>query len=199
MILEALAMCAGFGAMAFLTVENLTRARWAGRSLEATWESSPYRSVALLRLVPDRAPALVRVAALSGVVLGSVAVPGAVCAMATLASDGIAISLLPSIASAAAAWCTGWLLILRARLAVEAANEAALLSTMAHVTLLVVAFLHVVAARAGYTDRASLGYVAVASVLAVAALPQAALLRLAVSRHASAFERVRETVRVVAK
>jgi hypothetical protein len=188
MILSALAVCAGLGTIAFLVVERRTRACWSVRSVDTTMAGSPYRTVAVVRPVLDHAPPLVRVAALSGVVFGSVAVPGAVYAMATLASDGIALSLLPSIASAAAAWCTGWLLIARARVAVDAAKQSALLSTMAHVLLLLLTFLHVVAARTGCTDRASLGYIVVACVLAVAALPQAAVFRLAIARHSRAFE-----------
>jgi hypothetical protein len=187
MISEALVVSGGLGSAVFFTVELRMRARWSGQSIDTMLVGSPYRAFTVPTRVSDRAPALVRAAALSGILLGCVAVPGAAYAMATLSFDGIALSLLPSIASAAAAWLAGWLLLSRAPVAVEAANHAAGLSTMAHVVLLVIALLHVVAARVGYTDRDSLGYVVVSGALALAALPQAALLKVAARRHASAF------------
>jgi hypothetical protein len=186
MISGALAMCASLGGLTFFAVERRMRARWSGQLFETTG-ASPYRAFTRLRQVTRRAPPLVRAAALSGIVLGSVAVPGAAYAMATLAFDGIALSLLPSIASAAAAWSVGWLLLSRAPIAVDAAKQAARLSTMAHIVLLGIALLHVLAARTGYTDRESFGYVVICGALSLAALAQAALLKVAATRHAPAF------------
>jgi hypothetical protein len=191
MICEALTMSAAFGCAAFFAVELRMRGRWAGQKVEPVIHGSPYRAFTVRRRAANRVPALVRAAALTGIVLGCVAVPGAAYAMATLSFDGIALSLLPSMASGAAVWLAGWLLVSRARVAAEAATHAARLSTMAHVVLLVIAFLHVVAARTGYTDRDALGYVMVSGALALAALPQAALLRAAAARHASAFHGAR--------
>jgi hypothetical protein len=186
-IWEALATSAAVSFLAFIAVERRTRGRWSGSSLETVIAGSPYRATAVVARVSDRAPGLVLAAALGGVVLGSVAVPGVSYSMFTLHFDGIALSLLPGIASAAASWWTGWLLVARAPVAVGAAKLTALVSRTTHIALVALAILHVVAARAGWTDRESLGYVVVTGVLALAALPHAMFLEAAVARHAPAF------------
>jgi hypothetical protein len=186
-ILEALATSAALSCLAFFAIEHRTRVRWSGRPVETVLPASPYRATAVVTRVSDRAPKLVLGAALTGVVLGSVAVPGVSYAMFTLHFDGIALSLLPGIGTAAAAWSTGWLFLARAPVAVDAARLTARVSTLTHVALVALALLHVVAARMGWTERESLGYVVVTAVLALAALSQAALLKAAVARHAPAF------------
>jgi len=168
-------------------VERRKRTYWAGRVLETTASRSPYRAHVVATRVTGQAPRLVHLAALTGVVLGCAVVPGVTYAMATIHFDGIALSLLPSMASAAAVWYAGLLLIGRAPLALEMAKLATVVSTATHVALPLLAFLHVAAARAGWSDRESLGYVALANALALVALPQSALLKAAVKKHADKF------------
>ncbi|HEV3190263.1 MAG TPA: hypothetical protein VGY54_07180, partial [Polyangiaceae bacterium] len=158
-----------------------------GRVLETTASGSPYRADVVATRVAEQAPRLVHLAALTGVVLGSAIVPGVSYAMATMHFDGIALSLLPSMGSAAAVWYAGLLLIGRAPLAVEMAKLATVVSTVTHIALPLLAFLHVAAARAGWSDRESLGYVDLAIALALVALPQSALLKAAVKKHADKF------------
>ncbi len=168
-------------------VERQKRTRWGGRVLETTALGFPYRADVVATRVALEVPRLVHLAALSGVVLGSAVVPGVSYAMATMHFDGIALSLLPSMASASAAWYAGLLLIGRAPLALEMAKLATVVSTATHTALPFLAFLHVAAARAGWSDRESLGYVALANALALVALPQCALLKAAAKKHADKF------------
>jgi hypothetical protein len=168
-------------------VERQRRTHWGDRVLETSASGSPYRADVVATRVAERAPPLVHLAALTGVVLGSVVVPGVSYAMATMHFDGIALSLLPSMASASAVWYAGLLLIGRAPLALEMAKLATVVSTVTHIALPLLAFLHVAAARAGWSDRESLGYVALANALALVALPQSALLDATAKKHADKF------------
>jgi hypothetical protein len=168
-------------------VEHQKRTQWSGRVLESTAMGLPYRADVVATRVAVEVPRLVHLAALSGVVLGSAVVPGVSYAMATMHFDGIALSLLPSMVSASAVWYAGLLLIGRAPLALEMAKLATVVSTVTHIALPFLAFLHVAAARAGWSDRESLGYVALANALALVALPQCALLKAAAKKHADKF------------
>jgi hypothetical protein len=96
---------------------------------------------------------------------------------------------VPGVVSAAAVWCTGWLLLARSCIALDMARLTSRGSTMTHVALLLLSGLHVFAARMGWSDRVSIAHVLVATTLSLVALPQAALLRAMVTRCASAFER----------
>src|SRR5260370_14779525 len=165
----ALSISAALGLPAFFSVERRLRARWRGRPLEAeaVSVSLPYRATSGVTRSADRAPGLVRAAALSGVLLGNVAVPGVTYAMVTLRFDGIALALLAGMVSAAAAWWTGWLLVARAPIAVEAAEHTATLAMMTDFVLAMLALAHIIAARTGWMDRESLGYAVVAGALAM--------------------------------
>ena len=192
----AVSAAAGLSSIAYLLAERCLRVRWRESVLVMQAEASPYRATRWVREVGGRAPPVVRCAAWSGILLGSVAVPGVVYAMAPLHFDGIALSLLPGVASAAAVWCAGWLLLARAPAAVDVSKLAARISTTANALGLALALLHIVAARVGWSDRESLAYVVVACGLSVAALPQAILLRAAAGRHANTFGAlVRDEVR----
>lgn len=172
---------------AFCGRERRTRHLWRGEPV-VTWPAgSPYRAVPSSRVIGARAPLLVRVAALTAIVHGSVVVPGVAYAMATLNFDGIALSLLPAVASAVASWCAGWLLLARARVAMDLCRLTIQASTASGTMLLLLAFVHVVAARAGWTDREATAYVHLAVAVAPAALLQAALLRATVRRHHRTF------------
>jgi hypothetical protein len=147
----------------------------------------PYRAAAVVTRVSNRAPPTVRAAALSGVLLGSIAVPGVIYAMATLQFDGIAVSLVPSLACAVAVWVSGWLLVARAGVAIDVARTTALATLASHLALLVLASLHMAAAQFGWSERTSLAYVVLACSFSCVAVPQALLLRSAVRRHERAF------------
>ena len=166
---------------AFFVGERWLRPRWGGLSHRTMAGQSPYRASTITLSAPGRAPLLVRAAALTGILLGSVAVPAVAFAVESLESDGIAVSLLPPVACAVAVWVGSWLLLARAAIAVDVARTAALATIASHVALLGLATLHVVAARLGWSDRPSMAYVLVAFSFAVVALPQAALLRAAVA------------------
>ncbi len=173
---------------AFVLVERRTRMRWRTSAVVTVGPESPYRAATQSVVSVGRAPTMVRAAALVSILLGSTLVPGVLFAMATLRFDGIALSLLPEIASAAVAWCAGWLLLGRARVAVELSRLSALASTTNGVMLLVLALLHTLAARMGWSDRASPLYVYLATGLAISAVGRGALLRAAMVTHASAFD-----------
>jgi hypothetical protein len=143
---------------------------------------SPYRTSTVAAGISERAPALVRVAALTGIVLGTVAVPGVTYFISTLESDGIAVSLFPPVVCAVAVWVSGWLLLARARVAVDVARTSAVATMAAHLALVSLAAIHVLAARLGWSDRPSIAYVFLALTFAVVAVPQAALLRAAADR-----------------
>ena len=156
-------------AMVFMLVERRTRTLWQ------RWEvmvgpRSPYRSMAQGGLVAGRAPASVRASALTSVLLGSAVVPGVVYAMVKIRYDGIALSLLPEIASTCVAWCAGWLLLARARIAPDLCRLSVIASRTNAVMLVVVAVLHTVAAAIGWSDRVAPGYACLAAGLAVVAL-----------------------------
>ncbi len=170
----------------YIVAERRWRARWHSSVMATQATESPYRAAAWRRETGGRAPSIIRRAAWSGILLGSVAVPGVAYAMATLHFDGIALSLVPGLASVAAAWCAGWLLLARAPAAVDMGKLTARASATANALGSALALLHVLAARVGWSDRESLGYVVVACVLAVVAIPQSMILRAAVERHANA-------------
>jgi hypothetical protein len=177
----AVAGTALLGTGAFFVAEWRLRPRWRADAPQTVAGGSPYRASTVAVRTSDRAPWSVRAAALTSILLGSLAVPGVVGAIATLESDGIALSLLPPVACAAAVWIAGWLLLARSRVAVDVARTAARATIAAHIALLTLAVLHVVAARLGWSDRPSMAYVAVAFAFALAALPQAFLLRAVVA------------------
>jgi hypothetical protein len=166
---------------AFLLAERGLRPRWRVHAMKPLQGSAPYRASKVAVAGADRAPPLVRAAALSGILLGSVAVPGVAYAIETFETDGIAVSLLPGVACAIAVWISGWLLLARSSVAVDVARTASMATTAAHIALLLLSTMHVVAARLGWSDRPSLAYVLVAYSFALFALPQAALLRRAVA------------------
>jgi hypothetical protein len=166
---------------AFVVAERRLRSRWGERTLQ-TMRGSPYRASTVSMQTAHRAPLPVRAAALTSILLGSAVVPGIVIAITTLESDGIAVSLLPPAACAAAVWLAGWLLLARAPVAADVARTAARATIAAYVGLLALAVLHVLGARLGFSDRPSMAYVVVAFSCALAAVPQAMLLR-AVARR----------------
>jgi hypothetical protein len=171
-----------FGMAGFVVAERGLRSRWEAKSLQTVGRGSPYRAATVAVRTTHRAPFPVRAAALTSILLGSLVVPGIVIAIMTLESDGIALSLLPPAACAVAVWLAGWLLLARAPVAADVARTAARATIAAYVALLALAVLHVLGARLGFSDRPSMPYVAVAFSCAVAAMPQAMLLR-SVARH----------------
>jgi hypothetical protein len=183
-----------FATAGFFVAERQLRSRWRGRSLQAVAGRSPYRASAVTVGTSDRAPLSVRAAALTSILLGSIVVPGVVFAINTLESDGIALSLLPPLACAAAVWLAGWLLLARAAVASDVARTAARATVAAHVALVALAVLHVAGARLGFSDRPSMAYVAVAFSIAIAAVPQALLLRSVAVRLPAADRADRATV-----
>ena len=176
----------------FVVGERGLRSRWSDRSIGEERVGAPYRESIVQVRAGAAAPSLIRAGALSGLVLGGVAVPGTLWAMATLQFDGIAVALLPLLASTFCAWCTGWLLLARSPRALELGQLAVHLSRANSLMLFVLALLHVVATRAGWADRASTPYVSLALVLALAAFLQAALLHRALQRHAGTLPRGRD-------
>src|ERR1700738_2779885 len=121
---------------AFIGCERRLRPRWVERAVRERTVGPPYRATTERVLSGERAPRVVRAASLTGVVLGSVAVPGVIWAMVTLRFDGIALSLLPALASTLGAWCSGWLLLARRPMAVDLGRTTALVSQASSVMLL---------------------------------------------------------------
>jgi hypothetical protein len=173
----------------FAWVERRTRGRWRRQRKVTSGGASPYRTAFPSRVDEDRAPWRVRAAALCSVLLGSVVAPGAGYALRAFRFEGIALSLLPEVATAAAAWTAGWLLLARVQAAVDLSRLTAVVSSTYGALLLGVALLHTIAARNGWTEHSSPAYVAVVLSVGVTAMVHAALLRAAVRRHASAFPR----------
>lgn len=159
-----------FTAMIFVVVERRTRTLWQRWEVATVGPRSPYRSMALARPAAGRAPASVRASALTSILLGSAVVPGAAYAIVHMRYDGIALSLLPEIASTCVAWCAGWLLLARARVALDLWRLSVIASRTNAVMLVVVAVLHTVAAAIGWSDRVAPGYACLAAGLAVVAL-----------------------------
>jgi hypothetical protein len=157
-------------AMVFVVVERRTRTLWQRWEAVMVGPHSPYRSMAQGGLVAGRAPARVRASALTSVLLGSAVVPGVVYAMVKIRYDGIALSLLPEIASTCVAWCAGWLLLARVRIAPDLCRLSVIASRTNAVMLVVVAILHTVAAAIGWSDRVAPGYACLAIGLAAVAL-----------------------------
>ncbi len=148
-----------FAYTAFVAVERRMRIRWHTRVTSLIGPGSPYRVTTSSISQGGRAPPGIRTAALSSILLGSLVVPGVIYAMATLRFDGIALTLLPELASVALAWCAGWLLLARVPVAMYLLRLTALLSMTNGVLVLILGLLHVAAARLGWSDRASPAYV----------------------------------------
>ncbi|HZU84678.1 MAG TPA: hypothetical protein VE987_17230 [Polyangiaceae bacterium] len=186
-ILPALAVAALVSAGAYARVERRTRPRWTGLVLAESTVGPPYRATTE-RVHAPCAPPIVRAAALCGIVVGSVSLPGVVWAMVTLRFDGLALALLPALGSTLGASWASLLLLARRQAAVDVARLTVLVARTSSVILLVLAALHFLAARLGWSDAASGPYTALATALALAALVQATLLGQAIARHRGALE-----------
>ena len=186
-VFGALAVVALASCAAFFVVERLTRPLWIDHDPSEPTDGAPYRSATVRIRTRMRAPLTIRAAALAGIAFGSIAAPGASWALLTLRFDGIALSLVPGIVSMAAGWCAGWLLLARRPIAMDLCRITSLVSRASSAVLPAVALLHLFAARFGWSDRASLPYIALAVALALAAVPQAILLHRVAAFHQAAF------------
>ena len=187
--LAALGIVAVASCAAFVVVEHLTRPLWRDRSMREPTDGAPYRSTIVCVRVRARAPLTIRMAALVGIALGSIAAPGVTWALLTWRFDGIALSLLPGVVSMAAGWCAGWLLLARRPMAMDLCRFTSLVSRASAVMLPALALLHLCAARLGWSDRASPPYIALALALAAATLAQAIVLHRASALHGPAYAR----------
>jgi hypothetical protein len=174
----------------YFWVERATRHLWAGVTVKRRSVGSPYRVEMLVVERLDRAPRLVRIAALACFAFGHVFVPGLVFVLATFRFDGLGVPLFPGVAIAFAIWCCGWLLLRRSDGATEITRLLGLVSLGLNGTLLVLSMAHfaVVEARwAGPLHECSASTVLAVCVFATASLPQAILMIAAVRKHAALF------------
>jgi hypothetical protein len=100
----------GAAVLLFVRVDRAARGRWSAVALRVAHVGAPYRSTRVVESYMDRAPLLVRAAALSSFAFGQVFVPGLVFALTTFRFDGIGVALIPGVAIAFATWCCGLLL-----------------------------------------------------------------------------------------
>ncbi len=162
-LLLALTVPIATALLPFWVLERRFRVFWAGLPLErVTVRAAPYRGARVIPGHTQRAPALVRWAALSSFFMGQMFIPGILLGLVGLMAMGVGLISIPGLIIAARLWAAGVHLLKGTPESIGKARSAARWSVQLNVLISVVCiaggiFASIAYARSEYYGRDDLG------------------------------------------